>query len=42
MTDSAVVEGFAVEAAAVAVVDGGEQCSGFVVGMLPEPLLSCC
>lgn len=42
MTDSAVVEGFAVEAAAVAVVDGGEQCSGFVAGMLPVPLLSCC
>lgn len=42
MTDSAVDEGFAVEAAAVAVVDGGEQYSGFVVGMLPELLLSCC
>jgi hypothetical protein len=45
VTDSAVVGDFvvaAVEVAAVAVVDDGEQYFGFVVGMLPGPLPSCC
>lgn len=44
MTGSTVVGDSAVvaEAATVAVVDDEEQCSGFVVGMLPAPLQSCC